>query len=304
MRAEIILRQPVKRDRWNCRMTITPEQAKDLLEGQPPQRPVQNSAVQRFMADMQRGAWEATHQGLAFDESGLLLDGQHRLWACFMSGHAFTTMVFFNEPRVLFDVLDGGNVRTPAQLAQQKGQFGNPAEANSGVAAARFLWAFDMGKNPVFAATFPGFSSRVADAVLLNHPGISEMIAAIPASRLRPFALPRGATVALFALFHEVNAELAAVFLHEIATGENLTDGDPALTLRNSGLSAKTRMGTANRDMVYRLARAWNARCAGRRLERLYGAISPTGERGRAGGIDLFPEIAGYRRRPLAGGAA
>jgi hypothetical protein len=304
MRAEAILRQPTKRERWTTILTITPEQAKDLLEGQPPQRSVQNTVVQRYMADMEGARWEVTHQGIAFDEDGLLLDGQHRLWACFLSGHAFRTMVSFHLPRAVFDLLDGGSVRTHGQLAQVKGQFGKISEANSGVAAARFLWAFDMGKNPLFAATFPGFSSRVADAVLSNHPGIPDVISRISAKRLKPLALPAGPSIALFTLFYEANADLAATFLHEIATGENLTDGDPALTLRNSGLVAKTRTGVANRDMVYRLARAWNARFVGRRLERLYGAVSPHGERGRVGGIDLFPEIAGYRRRPVEGAQA
>lgn len=304
MRAETVLRQPVKREGRTCCLTITPEQAKNLLEGQPLQRSVQNSVVQRYMADMERGAWEVTHQGLAFDENGQLMDGQHRLWACFLSGHAITTMVTFGLPRAVFDVVDSMTPRTHGQLAQLKGQFGKISEANSGVAAARFLWAFDMGKNPLFAATIPGFSSRVADAVLSNHPGIADMIFRITSARIRPLALPRGPTIALFTLFHEANEELASVFLHDVTTGEGLTAGDPALTLRNSGLITKTRTGAANRDMVYRLARAWNARCAGRRVERLYGAISPTGERGRSGGIDLFPEIAGYQRRPIAEGRA
>ena len=31
--------------------------------------------------DMKAGHWRLTHQGIAFDPAGVLIDGQHRLWA-------------------------------------------------------------------------------------------------------------------------------------------------------------------------------------------------------------------------------
>ncbi|WP_291295851.1 hypothetical protein [Elioraea sp.] len=296
MRIEAILKQRVSSTPWNAVVTITPEQAKAILEHQPTQRPINQKAVDGYVAEMRAGRWQVTHQGLACDEKGLLFDGQHRLWACFLSGVPLVTAVFFNQPRVQFDVIDTGAPRTIAQLSVMKGHFSDGADANSGTAALRFLWAYDLGKNPTLAYKTPGFSAGVADDVLSAHPGISAALDNVGRARLRRFSLPRGASVALFTMFTEADEAVASEFMHEIATGQRLTDGDPALTLRNSGMQEGARKKPSARDMIYRLARAWNARVERRALKRLYGAVSPAGERGRSDGIDFFPEIIGYRR--------
>lgn len=61
---------------------VTPAMAtKWLEEGNTHNRKVRDSVVMRYAADMKAGRWKQTHQGIAFNGDGTLLDGQHRLFA-------------------------------------------------------------------------------------------------------------------------------------------------------------------------------------------------------------------------------
>jgi hypothetical protein len=60
---------------------VTPAIAMQWLKFNTINRPVRRSAVDGLTAAMKRGEYRLTHQGIAFAESGELLDGQHRLMA-------------------------------------------------------------------------------------------------------------------------------------------------------------------------------------------------------------------------------
>jgi hypothetical protein len=60
---------------------VTPEIAEKWLRKNNNNRAIRTSAVNRFAQDMIRGDWTLSHQGIAFDKKGNLLDGQHRLRA-------------------------------------------------------------------------------------------------------------------------------------------------------------------------------------------------------------------------------
>jgi len=67
--------------------TITPQFAIDILENHNPlNRNVSENVVQAYANDMKNERWLLTHQGIAFDVNGNLVDGQHRLWAVVFSG--------------------------------------------------------------------------------------------------------------------------------------------------------------------------------------------------------------------------
>jgi hypothetical protein len=61
--------------------TITPAKAAELLESNTNNRPLSRATVRVFADAMQRGEWKTTHQGIAIDTNGQLVDGQHRLAA-------------------------------------------------------------------------------------------------------------------------------------------------------------------------------------------------------------------------------
>lgn len=73
--------------------TIGPEQASEILGKNPNNRPIRNTVVDFYADQMANGLWRLTHQGIAIDEQGRLLDGQHRLAAIVKSGTVQKIMV-------------------------------------------------------------------------------------------------------------------------------------------------------------------------------------------------------------------
>jgi hypothetical protein len=75
---------------------ITPEMAKKYLEKNTRNRPFCRSSVDRYLTDMRNNRWRLTHQGIAFNCDGTLLDGQHRLQAIIELGIPIYMMVTWN----------------------------------------------------------------------------------------------------------------------------------------------------------------------------------------------------------------
>lgn len=94
-----------------CTILITPEMAKKWLENNPNNRPVKMKRVEAFARDMKAGNWFVTHQGIAFDTDGNLLDGQHRLFAVALSGTPTLMNVTTGVPRETMIAVDVGTPR-------------------------------------------------------------------------------------------------------------------------------------------------------------------------------------------------
>jgi|SRR5215475_1187591 len=72
---------------------IGPDLAAKYLELNINNRRIRQKVIEKFTRDMLRGKWKLTHQGIAFNEDGNLIDGQHRLWAIVESGCTIRLMV-------------------------------------------------------------------------------------------------------------------------------------------------------------------------------------------------------------------
>jgi len=65
---------------------ICPKKADEYLSLNSGNRALRKSHIAKLAAEMQQGLWQCTHQGIAFNDQGILVDGQHRLHAVKMSG--------------------------------------------------------------------------------------------------------------------------------------------------------------------------------------------------------------------------
>ena len=80
--------------------TITPAMAKEYLEhNMTNNRRLNTQTVNSYARIMKAGGWNVTHQGIAFDEDGELVDGQHRLQAIIVANIPVTMMVTRGVPR-------------------------------------------------------------------------------------------------------------------------------------------------------------------------------------------------------------
>lgn len=92
--------------------TITPEIARSYLEHNRRNRKVKPRQVESLSRDIKRGKFYLTHQGIAFDESGALVDGQHRLLASLMANLPITVMVSRDMPTECVNAIDRGETRS------------------------------------------------------------------------------------------------------------------------------------------------------------------------------------------------
>ena len=99
-------------------MKVTPEIAYRWLGKNYLNRKLNPNTVYRYYQQIVHGKWRQTHQGIALDRNGILLDGQHRLAAICMANKSVEMLVFTNQSFNNHEVIDGGKSRTNLDVIQ------------------------------------------------------------------------------------------------------------------------------------------------------------------------------------------
>lgn len=126
-------------------MKVTPEMASAWLELNTKNRPIRRDIVNTYARAMLAGKWVLTHQGIAFDTFGNLIDGQHRLRAIVTAGVPVEMNVTFDVERMDGELLeiDVGRARTYKNIMMMSGNNDPVFTTMNGVVMA-FL-RFKMG---------------------------------------------------------------------------------------------------------------------------------------------------------------
>lgn len=206
---------------------VTPEMALAWLTNAARNRPIVDSAVRRYGADMEMGRWTLNGQGIIFDINGRLVDGRHRLTAIQATGVTVPMLVVRGAKPEAFETMDSGRTRTLANTLAIEGH--KHAAATS--ATARICFAYVAGVNLKFSAT------RSELLELVRRHKMIETYAGSIASRdylIKSLGVPRNSLAAVMALANENGEREQDVkeFLDGFITGEGLFQGDPRLTLR------------------------------------------------------------------------
>lgn len=96
--------------------TITPHIAGLYLKFNNNNRPLRKTHIRELASDMMAGNWQVTHQGIAFDTTGRLIDGQHRLHAIIEAGRPIQISVTKGCSASSFSILDRGSNRSPSDI--------------------------------------------------------------------------------------------------------------------------------------------------------------------------------------------
>jgi len=104
------------------RITISPELAAEILT----ERNIQNRSldkrqVSRYVNEMVNGRWRVHGNGIQFDKTGRLIDGQHRLQAIVESGLSQAFMVTFGVEPDAIVTIDEGRRRSNFDVASIAG---------------------------------------------------------------------------------------------------------------------------------------------------------------------------------------
>ncbi|WP_234442739.1 hypothetical protein [Streptomyces sp. FxanaA7] len=248
---------------------VSPQLATQWLTRNTSNRPLSKSTVQQLAGQIQRGEWQLTHQGIAFDEDDVLIDGQHRLAAIVKAGVTVPLTVTHGVPRTAFTVMDTGRKRTGRDALALAGE----ANATHLAAALRGLHLYRTAPNSAWS----GGSSVTSNDQLLNvlgeHPGVRDALH-------HGIALNRGCRITVTAatigwyVTSEARPDIdQTAWEAGVVTGAHLGPGDPRLTLRNTMLNlalgnAHRRRDDSREHLLYYL-KAWNAWVEGRTIKLL-----------------------------------
>jgi hypothetical protein len=243
-------------------VTITPETAHAwLTDRNHGNRNLSLTVAQEYATAMKAGRWQLTHQGVAFDTEGNILDGQHRLLAITLAGVSVDMLVFVGMDRSTFTVLDAGRRRQAGHLIQST-PYGILAAAT-----CRFLGVVD--------GTFQGSKSsyvagRGSNDVLLSvfanwEPELVRWAKDVNDSRRTSRIIPAPHLAVLAQADRTQYADRIPSWLDGLKTGVGLSATDPRLHLRNRFVAgSKAFLGTTGRDHAYRLiVKAWNGHALG-----------------------------------------
>jgi hypothetical protein len=118
-------------------MTVTPAMAAEWLTKNEKNRAMNIPRVRRWAKIIKDGKWRLTHQGIAFNEAGQLVDGQHRLAGIVEADQAVEMLV--THGMEFFEAVDTGRSRSAADILHISG-FTNTVNL---AAAIKFIHAYD-----------------------------------------------------------------------------------------------------------------------------------------------------------------
>ena len=208
------------------KMLVTPEMAKEWLTHNTHNRPVSRTTVEKYARDMKAGKWFYTNQGIGFDVDGTLTDGQHRLLACIMADTPFECLVVWRLPVEAQKVIDSGNKRS---IPQQLAMFDAVTNAMAKVAIANCMVSAIKGLKKV------SLSVNTAKEIIDLYDDEIEVALADRGVAIKGLAATP--IMAGFVLAAKVDIDKTDVFKNKYYKGNNLSEGDPVMTLRNFMLS-------------------------------------------------------------------
>ncbi len=152
--------------------TISPSKAAELLEANTTNRPLSRAVVHSFAEAMRRGDWVVTHQGIAFDVNGVLVDGQHRLAAIIEADQPVDLTVFTEVNEGTFDVLDTGKRRNAADVLAIEG------EKSSAMLAAmvRTVWLYENRPDLNWSGGGAAVTNHQVVETLEQHPKLRQFV--------------------------------------------------------------------------------------------------------------------------------
>ena len=166
----------------NCYIvTVTPDMAKQWLVNNNFNRPLKPRLVDKYVRQILEGNWQRTHQGVAFDSRGLVIDGQHRLHAIVQTGQSVTMLVFLNESQTVHESIDNGKTRSLLDVVRL--ELRDSTIKGKHISVLKAMWAGRYCKNQddLTAAEICNMLRRYNQAVrfavdMSNIPGVNDTV--------------------------------------------------------------------------------------------------------------------------------
>lgn len=276
---------------------ITPEKAKDYLERNTKNRAINLNHAEKLANEMANGRWVCNSATIGFGADGRLIDGQHRLTACVISGVGFSSLVVRNivDSRA-FTTIDIGKNRGAHDMATYIGDV-NGQESIDIVAASRVVLAWESAANKsMFWCNTRFYDMRkeeIAEFALSKMPLILECTNFIRESFKQSGKFPRRSILAgCLYIFSGSDKDAAFSFFERLGSGAQLDASDPIFMLREALIGRGKKPGQTpqhvDTEALALMFKTWAAYRTGRKLGKLTWSC-----RDAKNGIrERFPELA------------
>lgn len=247
------------------------------------QRAFKPAVADRYRRIMEEGKWRQPWPQccIAFSSDGVLLNGQHTLWAVWKSGLTIRINTAWNltsEDYLLFDDFQSRNL---AQLSKQAG-LTNTSVRNG---LAKVVMALDekMGQ-----AVQPQVSDviRITSDDLLMNSVITYIIGKKSAMTVRYSEV--ALCYALFKIAKVHGLDVSMDFFNRVVSGVNLNADDPRLHLARFLLNRAVKSWHDRLQVIMGIIKAFNAWISGASMQALY-----------VRGNEHMPEVLGLPLAPL-----
>lgn len=208
--------------------TISPAKAVEMLASNTMNRPLSKPTVRAFAEAMVRGEWMVTHQGIAFDVHGVLVDGQHRLAAIIEADRPVDMTVFTEVGEGTFDVLDTGKRRNAADVLAMEGEKSSTMLA----AMVRTVWLFDNRPDLNWSGGSAGVTNHQIVQTLAQHPNLREFLSLGEQIAAATGMIKSAAGAASYLVTNANKRADLAPWYEGIIEGSGLDKGDPRLAFR------------------------------------------------------------------------
>jgi hypothetical protein len=272
---------------------ISPTMAREWLAVSPErnQRPINQRNLAKILHAIENGDWKFTHQAIALDPTGFVLDGRHRLTAIASQRRHITSWVAFDADPETFGVIDVGKARSPGESLHIAGY----RDTNVLSAVTRQVLAYPLivGTNSTLGSATN--SMTTADVLIaLANPEIGKPVqdSVAPGHQIAKgigrYGTKTSASVllAVISIYSEFGPDAQEEFATRLADGVDLGAGSPIRAFRQWII---TESGYAKVPGTYKQTtflangiRAWNDYAHGRERQTVR----------HRGGADNMPEVA------------
>jgi hypothetical protein len=267
-------------DGWHI---ISPEMAEKILLRNPAgaNRRAVLANIVYYAEQMARDDWPETGQPLIFDVNGDLLDGQHRLWACYLAGIPFATYVVNQRKPIpaAFAYIDNVKARTSKDALATAGLNGLSGVTAQTVVIAQYYEADAYTADRKHKV--PRLSPKQVIDYVEAHPNIRRGVLLMAGEHASATAMITHRDVAAFAAVKilDLHDEYTLdQFMNDLGTeDEDFGPGSPILALQHVlKLNSVAKEPMQKHQVLAHVIKAFNALIAGEQVKKISLRVNET----------------------------
>lgn len=207
---------------------ITPDRASQLLCMNNRNRPVRQSTIEAYSNAMKRGEWVVNGDAIRISETGIILDGQHRLYAICQSGMSIKSLVVYGLPDSVFTTIDRGIKRTTGDTLALMGE----KNYNTLSSAAKYAFIYQKTGDPFCQTIGNPTTIQLVEFIELN-PSLKDAVKFVCNFKWCRKLIATGMLSFCYFEFFKRNQTACNEFFSLLESGQDLHFGSSILLLRN-----------------------------------------------------------------------